>query len=398
MASRRDHAPERRPNVPDSHLVSHLAYADDDVFEEEQRKILDRVWRLACHESELPEKYDFRTFDHVRPPLLIIRGGDGRVRSFVNVCSHRGAKLVDEASGNARQMTCFFHHWTYDTQGRCTNIPRGEAYDASGLKIEDCGLREVRTQVKLGLVFFNLDDDCMSLDDFLGDALESMAPALSEDLEVFHYHRTIVEGNWKDWQSTNMDPYHEFMHAVVRQTNIMTEAGMEGRRIHIYPNGHARFGGMTADYANHKATQVRDLTKCLPGVDPTAFQSVPLFPNGVVATRGTVMRIDITTPIAPLKTLVEWRGLCVRGDSPEDRMMRVDQHNEFWGPCSPNMPEDAYGVEAIGKGFGLGGARYQIIAREENMRGQDDGIMRGFYAEWSRLMGRPASSTSKAGA
>ena len=46
-----------------------------------------------------------------------------------------------------------------------------------------------------------------------------MRPALTEvDLEVIHFHRTIVPGNWKDWQSTNMDPYHEFMHAVVRQT------------------------------------------------------------------------------------------------------------------------------------------------------------------------------------
>jgi methanesulfonate monooxygenase large subunit len=103
------------------------------------------------------------------------------------------------------------------------------------------------------------------------------------------------------------------------------------------------------------------------------------------------MRIDVTTPLTPLTTLVEWRGLCVKGDSPEDRIMRINQHNEFWGPCSTNMPEDFYGVEAIGKGFGLGGARYQVIAREENLRGQDDGIMRGFFAAWSHFMGRPAS-------
>jgi methanesulfonate monooxygenase large subunit len=103
-----------------------------------------------------------------------------------------------------------------------------------------------------------------------------------------------------------------------------------------------------------------------------------------------VIRIDITWPISPLSTLVEWRGFGIRGESPEDRMLRINHHNEFWGPLSPNMPEDAYAVEAIGKAFRLGGSRNQIIAREEGLHGQDDGIMRGFYAAWSRYMGRQA--------
>ena len=246
MASQTLRPRRPRPNVPDSHLVSHLAYADEAVFEEEKQKVLGKVWRLACHESEMPDPYDYRTFDYVQPPLLMIRGGDGRIRSFVNVCSHRGAKLVNEVSGTAKQLTCFYHHWTYDAEGRCVDIPRGHAYDASGLKIEDCGLREVRTEVKLGLVFFNLDDACIPLDEFLGDAFESLEAALSEDLEVFHYSRSIINGNWKDWQSTNMDPYHELMHARVRQTAIMTDAGMQGRQFQFYPNGHARVGGMVA--------------------------------------------------------------------------------------------------------------------------------------------------------
>ncbi len=382
--------------IPRSHYVSAAAYNDEDVFAMERERILDKVWRLACHESELAEKYDFRTFDHVGVPLLTIRGGDGKIRSFVNVCSHRGAKLVNAVSGNARQIQCFYHHWTYDSDGNCIGIPRAQAYEACGPSLDDCGLREVKTDMKLGLVFFNLDDDCGPLDAHIGDALESMAQALSVGLEMIHFHRTIVKGNWKDWQATNMEPYHEVMHAVVRQTNLMTEEAFAGRSIHLYPNGHARFLGMTADYDAHDGTQMRDRKECLPGVDPDGFQSVPLFPNGVVATRGTVMRIDITHPISPFETLVECRGLAPKDDSEEMREMRINHHNEFWGPFSPNMPEDGYGVEALGKGFRLGGAEAQIIAREEGLRAQDDGIMRGFYAEWSRLMGVPPGAAERA--
>ena len=383
-------------SLPDTHYVSAAAYADEEVFKREKERILNKVWRLACHESELPNSYDFRTFDHVGMPLIMIRGDDGKIRTFVNVCSHRGAKIIHDVSGNAQQIKCFYHHWTYDSRGECIGIPRAEAYESCGLRIEDCGLREVRTELKLGLVFFNLDNACLPLDEHLGDAFESMTGALSQDLEVFHFNRTLLDGNWKDWQATNMEPYHEYMHSVVRRTNIMTEAGFAGRSMHVYPHGHARFLGMSADYTQADTTHMRDPGMCFPGVDPSSFQSVPLFPNGVVATRGTVMRIDITHPISARQTVVEWRGLAPKSDSPEERKMRISHHNEFWGPFSPNMPEDAYGVEALGKGFGLGGSRRQVIAREEGLRAQDDGIMRGFYAEWGRLMGCPPGAAERA--
>jgi len=111
------------------------------------------------------------------------------------------------------------------------------------------------------LIFINLDDNSGSLDDFLAGSLELMRPALTEvELEVFHFHRTIVPGNWKDWQATNMDPYHEFMHSRLRQTNVMNDEGMEGRLITLFPNGHSNFSGMTAKYDKSKATQVRDET------------------------------------------------------------------------------------------------------------------------------------------
>ena len=301
--------------------------------------------------------------------------------------------MVNDVSGNARRLTCFYHLWTYDTKGRCVSIPRPAAYEQLGISAANCGLREIRTETKYGLVFINLDDNGVPLDEFLGGALDFMKPALTEvELEVFHFHRTILPGNWKDWQATNMDPYHEFMHSRLRQTNIMSDEGMEGRLITLFPNGHANFSGMAAKYDQHQATRVRDTSKCLPGVDPDCFQSVPLFPNGLIATRGTVMRIDTTWPLAPLSTLVEWRGLGVKGDSPEDRTMRVNHHNEFWGPGSPNQPEDGYAVEALGKAFGTGGGRPQIIAREENLRGQDDGIMRQFFVGWTQYMGRPANN------
>ena len=70
-------------------------------------------------------------------PLIVVRGEDGHIRTFINVCSHRGARVAMEPGGNARTFTCFYHHWTYDTEGSCVSMPRPEGYDHTPIRKED---------------------------------------------------------------------------------------------------------------------------------------------------------------------------------------------------------------------------------------------------------------------
>ncbi|MCH8113162.1 MAG: hypothetical protein IH905_14615 [Proteobacteria bacterium] len=253
------------------------------------------------------------------------------------------------------------------------------------------GLREVRTELKHGLVFVNLDDEAEPLDDFLGDALEGLDTVLgSGELEVFHYSKAVIEANWKAWQETNLDLYHEFMHVVLRKTQVGA-ARMEDRQIKVHPNSHIGAGGLKADYSKYKGWEDRGGAKTLPGLDADDFRSVTLFPNTLLLTRGTVMRIDTVTPIGLGRALVEWRGLGLKDDSADDRLMRMNHHNQYWGPFGRNVPEDLFAAEACAKSFSGANARHQIIAREENMHGQDDGMLRAWYAEWGRRLGRAPS-------
>ncbi len=399
MPSRDRETWERPPDLPGTHYVDAAAYADPGIFAEEMARIMARSWRFACHESELPGAFDFRTVDHAEVPLVTIRGEDGRIRTFYNVCPHRGAKLFNDLSGSARLKTCFFHHWTFDWKGRCVGRPRPKAYDDMNLGAGDCGLREVRTGVLHGLVFFNLDDGAIPLEAYFGDALSSFERTLTEEpVEVFHYHQATVRANWKQWVESNMDHYHEWMHVMLRRTNVLTEETLFKRSVALYPHGHVMFRGMRIDYEDEAAVAPREQSKALPGLTAETFHSTPIFPNTVLMTRGTVMRIDTTTPLTPDTSLVEFRGLGLKADSAEDRMVRIRQHNEFWGPMSHNLPEDLFAAEQCAKGYRTGGAAWGIICREENMSAQDDGGMRHFYAEWSRRMGRPASAPRAAAA
>jgi methanesulfonate monooxygenase large subunit len=388
MPSRDTETWQRAPAVPDTHYVSGLVYSDPEIFEEERSKIFGKVWALACHESELPKKFDFRTIDYAGTPIIVTRGGDGRVRSFVNVCSHRGAKLVNEVSGNTRRFICFYHQWAYDSEGACVGIPQPDAYNETGLRAEDCGLREVRTDSKYGLIFINLSDEAPTLNEFIGDALEPLSPMLTgTELEVFHYQRSEINANWKAWMETNLDTYHGLMHVLLRKTQVNSS-----REITLFLGGHAATGGSGQKYGDYGNWAAREESLALPGIGANEMKNGDLFPNFTILCRGTVIRIDTVTPISPHRALVECRGLGVKGESESDRHQRIEHHNQYWGFAGRNWPEDAVAAERCEATFGSGAARHQIIAREENLRGNDDGMLRGFYAEWSRMMGRPANN------
>ena len=385
MGSRDEIRWRQAPALPESYYVSGRVYHDEGVFEDERRKLFGKVWAFVCHQSELPAKYDYRTTELAGTPLVLVRGEDDRIRAFINVCSHRGGRLVNERSGNARVFTCFYHRWTYDTKGSCLNIPRPEGYQAVGMKPEDYGLREIRSETKLGLVFVNLDDDAGPLDDWLGEVLAPMEAVLGGvELEVFHYQRSEIEANWKAWMETNLDAYHTGMHYLLRKTQ-----NESNRRIRVFGNGHVGTAGMRASYSNYGGWKEREDSLALPDLDPTEARTAHLFPNVSIMARGTVIRIDTLNPDGPHRTVAECRGLGVKGDSPENRRKRMEHHNQYWGPLGRNLPEDALAAELCAMSYRSGHAHYQVIARDEGLTGQDDGMLREFYKQWSRMTGRP---------
>lgn len=384
MGSRNEADWKRVPRMPGSHYVSGRVYHDEGVYADERTRIFGKVWALVCHESELAQRYDFRTIELAGTPLIVVRGDDGGVRAFINVCSHRGGRLVSDRSGNARAFTCFYHRWTYDTKGSCINIPRPEGYSACGVRAEDYGLREVKAQVKLGLVFVNLDDGAGTLDEYLAGALEPLEKVLGGvPLEVFHYQRSEIDANWKAWMETNLDAYHTGMHYLLRKTQNESH-----RRIRAFGHGHVGTSGMRASYSSYGGWKDRDRSLALPDLEPEEARTAHLFPNASIMARGTVIRIDTLSPAGPHRAVAECRGLGVKGDSDDARRQRIEHHNQYWGPLGRNLPEDALAAELCAASYRSGSAHYQVIARDEGLTGQDDGMLREFYAQWSRMTGR----------
>ena len=389
MARRREQW-HRPPNLAPENYVDNRIYTDETIFAEEQEKIFTQGWKFVCHESEVASPGDFRTTTVAGKPLAIICGDDGEVRVFYNVCPHRGAVILRQPAGNEKYFTCLLHRWSFDRQGDCVAITSPEGYREAGLEAADCGLCEVRSESHLGLIFVNLDGTAGALTDFLGAALDTMIETLDgQPLELFHYHRTIVNSNWKSWIEVGREIYHEFLHVVNRTTSFQAKDYLNAG-LRVSGTGHLTLEPVEMAYDKYDAGLRKDRNFPLPGMAPNQTRLVDLFPDFTVLVRTTAMRIDSLTPLSPTETLVEFRGLGVKGEAPEVRAGRINDHNEYWGPFGRNLPEDTVAVVEQMRGMRDGASRFSIIARSDDPPRFSDATLRDFYGEWSRIIGRAA--------
>ena len=382
---------QERPGFPDTHYVSTEIYTDEALFKEEQAKIFNKCWIIACHESELVNAYDYRTFNHPGgSPLIVVRGEDMKVRSFYNICPHRGNTLLYDPVGNAKRITCIFHAWSFNTKGDCIDISRGKQGYQERFGCEQAGLREVKTEVGYGgFVWVNIDDASCSLREYIGDAMGLLEKHLDMPLEVFHYHKAVVDTNYKLWHDTNSEFYHDYMHYFNRATG-MIQPGYFDRKYTGYPNGHASVGSMSIKYDAYEGSKQRGVG--WPGLEPGGWVLIDIFPGMTYNLRTSVLRMDTAIPLGPNKLMIEFRGLGLKSDTPEERAERIRDHNTIWGPFGRNLHEDLLGV--MGQGLAMRDrtdSKWVIHGREENSTIHDEIGMRHFYSEWGRRMGRRAS-------
>jgi methanesulfonate monooxygenase large subunit len=386
--------------------VDSRVYTDGAIFEEELDHIWRRTWLLVVHESELPAPLDFRTTTVARTPIVIVRGEDGRVRAFRNMCPHRGALLVRAPAGNLavaspsgspRRITCMFHAWQFNARGECLSIPRRQAGYQDRLECSDASLDELACEVGMGgFVWVHLEAGAPPLRDHIGAAFDELRPHLEvEPLEVFHHHKAIVQTNYKLWHDTNSEFYHDYMHHFNRVTS-MVQPGYYDRRYTAFPGGHVAISSMTVKYTAYEHDDValadsRDLS--FPGLERNGWKLLDLFPGITMNLRGSALRIDTMTPIAPDRVLIEFRGLGLARDTAEERERRIRDHNTIWGPFGRNLPEDLLGVVNQGQAMRPASDPLHVLhGRIENDSIHDERGLREYYAEWSRRMGRSAQT------
>ena len=142
-------------------------YTSDEFFDLEKEHLWSKVWVMAGRVEDVAEPGDFMTFDDLGLPILLVRGDDRVLRAFYNTCQHRGAPVVRDKRGTARNLRCQYHSWTYDiTHGELIQVP--DERDFVGLCRDERGLVQIGCEVWQGWIFVNRDPEAPTLHEWFG--------------------------------------------------------------------------------------------------------------------------------------------------------------------------------------------------------------------------------------
>ena len=182
-------------------------YFDPEVWRLEHRAIFYRTWWYQGHVSDVAKPGDYIAGRVVDQGVVIIRGHDGELRAFHNVCSHRAHPLL-EGQGNRKLITCPYHQWCYGSDGRFRQA-RGRETLKDWIP-ENADLKPVRLEVYGGFLFVNLDPDSRPLAELAPTYVEDMREACPRLDELVRAERWEIDiaANWKTVIDNNHECYH----------------------------------------------------------------------------------------------------------------------------------------------------------------------------------------------
>ncbi len=189
---------------PDGKSLLADFYLDPEVYAAELERIITPNWWVAGHASEWREAGDFRLFELAGESVILVRGDDGELRGFANVCRHRGSRVCLETEGRAKQFSCPYHGWQYGRDGSllaARSMP--EDFEKS-----DWSLKPVSVASLHGVILVCLTDEPPSLDDARRDLAEPMRAFGFEHLKVAARQTWAIPANWKISVENYQECYH----------------------------------------------------------------------------------------------------------------------------------------------------------------------------------------------
>lgn len=198
-------SPEIDSEVARAWTLPAKLYTESNVFDDEKERIFACSWQVVGHKDQVANTGDYFTTELVGEPLLIVRGNDGKLRGFYNVCRHRAGPPA-EGCGSRKVFRCGYHGWTYGLDGGLINAT--EIEDVEDFRPEDFALRPVKIEEWFNLIFVNLNPAAPPLSESLGE--------LPQQAEKFHFagmklveRRTYeMKCNWKTYVDNYLEGYH----------------------------------------------------------------------------------------------------------------------------------------------------------------------------------------------
>lgn len=238
------------------HSLQQALYNSPAAFERDLEAIFRRYWVLAGHASMAPETGDYFLCDVADESVVVVRGRDGALRAFANVCRHRGSRICLHAQSRASVLVCPYHAWTYNLDGSL----RSARHMPADFDKRAYGLKAIALEVIEGLVFISMAPAPLSLDVARKVIGEACAPYGWANAKVAHRETYSIAANWKLAVENYLECYHcapahaEYskLHALEQPLDQIGElnAAMEARTRALgltVPSADCRAGSQTGE-------------------------------------------------------------------------------------------------------------------------------------------------------
>lgn len=405
---------------PHRFRVSRDVFIDRGVFEREQAGIFNRCWLYVGHETEIPHSGDFVRRRVGGRDVILVRDPGGAIRVWLNACSHRGAEVCREQRGNTSRFRCFYHSWSFATDGRLVSLPEQEAYPP-GFDLAALGLgAPAHVDSYRGFVFCNFDQRAGDLRSYLGGVTEylDLTCAQSEvGMRVLPgTHEYSIAANWKLLMENSADgyhavPVHKTYFDVQRQRGdaaTTSNANFLGSHAYELGNGHA--------VTVKQAPWARPVARWLPSMGEQARPVVEAAAARLRARHGDeygerVANLDFNMLVFPNLVINNIMAVIIRKIDPVDAehmnvtawslgpseegaealAARNEAFLSFLGPAGLATPDDNEALESCQRAFhNLVGGGWNDASRGMGKMDQssyDELQQRTFWRRWQQMLG-----------
>ena len=231
-ASVKDIIETYNPDLPlaDASTPPSRWYTDPRIFELEKQTVFARSWQMAGRADQVREAGQYITVELAGEPILLVRGRDGVLRGFFNVCRHHAAAVMTKPEGQTDTLRCPYHGWTYNLDGALIVTP--EFAGVGNFDRASFGLIPVQTALWNSLVFVKVSPDGPSFEDFFGsDLAQQFRPLNFETLHWMERRTYTLNCNWKVFVDNYLDggyhvPHlHRGLSSVLDHVNYTIQTG-----------------------------------------------------------------------------------------------------------------------------------------------------------------------------
>ena len=396
--------------------VPYRVFSDPEVYHAELERIfLGPTWQCLGLAAELPNTGDYKTAFVGQTPVIVTRGEDGEIHAMVNRCAHRGNLVCLKERGHSKDgLTCVYHAWRYDLAGNLTSVAfrrgvGGKGGMPEGFRLEEHGLKKLRTDTFAGIVFGTLSPDAPPFPEYIGNDIGGrVGRVMRGKPKLLGTTSQILHNNWKLYFENVKDTYHaSLLHTfftTFRLSRLTTAGGVaitdSGAHHASYTYGEQRGDNATSDklyseiHSLHEDYRLQD-PRFLDSVDEIGdgitLQILSVFPNFVLQQIHNSLALRVVLPKGPDRTELQWTYFGFEDDDDAMTERRLQQAN-LVGPAGYVSMEDGAVGGFIQRAIPGAEGEHSVI----EMGGYEhtpqptratEAAVRGFWNAWRPLMG-----------